>query len=498
MSELFLQLFIGVCFIVLILVLFTEKRDYLTWSMVLIVIASIVTAALKPSVRDLSFFIDAIDFEVIIFLFCMFIIVEILNDQKIFHHVSQYIVERFQDNLRLLFYSICVISTLVAAFLEDLSVAIIFAPIIIISCRELKVNPTAFLLGMTICINLASTLTPYGSAENILIVNAFDLGFWWFIKNFAPFFLIATVITLVLLDRILLSKYINERKELRDELERLLKDYMEGGEEERTEIMAKIAKIKKQARFGQYFNNPTGFCSPEEKQELKTFYQTESKLKEQLAEYKVDKKTLRKNLIAIVIFVILLSSFDKIYVPAILGALLFVFINPVDDKFGNRGANFSHYLRKVDLKLLFFFICLFELVALMEVNGTIDYIQDIVLNLSHLQILTISCAVLILTSILSAFMDNAPVTIIFIPIVESLLTIPGLDQSILVFSFILGVNLGGNILPQGSACDMMTLEIAKDYDVKDMNYRKLFKYGALFSLIHIALGVGYMIILHYV
>ena len=56
-------------------------------------------------------------------------------------------------------------------------------------------------------------------------------------------------------------------------------------------------------------------------------------------------------------------------------------------------------------------------------------------------------------------------------------------------------NLGGNFLPQGSAADMMTLELSKKYCVEDLTYKKLTKVGGLFALIHIILGIIYLAII---
>jgi len=61
----------------------------------------------------------------------------------------------------------------------------------------------------------------------------------------------------------------------------------------------------------------------------------------------------------------------------------------------------------------------------------------------------------------------------------------------------LGINLGGNILPQGSAADMMTLELSKKYCADDLNYKRLFKVGGIFAIFHIILGIGYLALMIY-
>ncbi len=440
------QIVVGICFIILIVILFFDSNDYLTYSVLLMLIAGVVSAIEIPEARHLETYVMAIEWEVIFFLIAMFTIVEILIEAKIFHKIAKSIVNRYKNNVRKMFYVLCTVSTLLASILEDLSVAIIFIPIIVLACREIKINPSPFLLGMTICINLASTLTPFGSAENIMIANYFDLSFTFFLLNLGPFFIVSTIITLVLLDYFVLSKEIKN-----------------------------------------------GWKSACESQ-MDLVSEENGKRKEMLDDIQIDKMTLIKNSVALVIFILLLLFIDEIHVAGLIGLLLFVFINPKTGESKKKRPQLSHFLRKVDYKLIYFFMCLFIMVHLMELNGTVGYMEELIENLPLNNIFLLSVFILIITSLLSGFLDNAPVTISFLPIIKILLN-TGLFASLPLFiAFVLGVNLGGNFLPQGSAADMMTLELSKKYCVEDLTYKKLTKVGGLFALIHIILGVIYLAI----
>ncbi len=440
------QVVVGICFIILIVILFFDSNDYLTYSVLLMLIAAVVSAIEIPEARHLETYVMAIEWEVIFFLIAMFTIVEILIEAKIFHIIAKSIVNRYKNNIRKMFYVICTVSTLLASILEDLSVAIIFIPIIVLACSEIKINPSPFLLGMTICINLASTLTPFGSAENIMIANYFDLSFSFFILNFAPFFIVSTIITLVLLDYFVLSKEIK-------------KEWISACESQSESLSGENGKTK-----------------------------------EMLDDIQIDKMTLIKNSVALVIFILLLIFIDEIHVAGLIGVLLFTFVNPKTDKSKKKKPQLSHFLRKVDYKLIYFFMCLFVLVHLMELNGTVGYMEILIENLSLNNIFLLSIFILIITSLLSGFLDNAPVTIIFLPIIKILLNTGLYEFLPLLIAFVLGVNLGGNFLPQGSAADMMTLELSKKYCVEDLTYKKLTKVGGLFALIHIILGIIYLTI----
>ena len=443
MIQLFIQISVLICFIGLVIVLFFEEKDYVFYSILLITIAGIISATFIEEARQIQFYIDSIEWKVIIFLITMFIIVEILQEKKFFDEIAIKIVGRFQANPRKMFYVICIISTLMASIVEDLSIAMIFGPIIIVASRKLNLSAAPFLLGMTICINIAATLTPFGSAPNILITSEFNLDFMWFISRIGIYFLVALFSTLLLLDRVILKKEMTRCQQVVCVLE-----------EEKGEELIEGGKI-----------SPINFY---------------------------------KNLIALIVFILLLIFISEIFLAGILGALIFLIINPIKNKKEKNSISLSYYLNKLDFRLIFFFICLFIFVGLMELNGTIAFFEVILEDLSAQNELILAFIVLVATSVLSGFLDNTPVTIMFIPIISILTGLPEFHRGPIMVAFILGINLGGNFLPQGSAADMMTLQIAQENKVTNLSYKRLTKVGALFALYHIVLGMGYLTIMTFI
>ena len=447
---LFLQLFVIFCFVIVIIALFREKTDFLTYSVLAMLAAATATFLFSPLPFTIEEFILAIDWPVIFFLISVFTIVVILEEQLIFQEIASRITKKFHTNTRRFFWVICLISTISAAFIEDISVAVIFIPMIIITSEKMKINPTPILLGMTICINLAATLTPFGSAQNILIASRFTLSTAWFFVSLSIYFVIATFLTLFLLDYFILKKnlkniwipHCNEYDESLD---------IEHIEEHELIIL-------------------------EEKIVPKVFY---------------------RNLIALFIFFIILIIIPDVLFVGLLGMLLFVFVNPRRSESGGRKPDISYYFKKVDFKLPFFFISLFVLVFCFEKVGIITIIENFVVAIAPADLFLLCILILILTSILSAFLDNVPVTVLFIPIIQVLI-VDGYASIPLLIAFILGINLGGNFLPQGSAADMMTLDLSTRYCVDGMNYKKLLKVGGLFALLHIVLGILYLAVIIFI
>jgi len=95
-----------------------------------------------------------------------------------------------------------------------------------------------------------------------------------------------------------------------------------------------------------------------------------------------------------------------------------------------------------------------------------------------------------LTTLMSSFLAGTPVTIILLPIFSAIIG-EGFFPNPIIIAFIGGVNMAGNFLPQGSACDMLTLSMAKKYKVVNLDYRRLLKNGALFATLHFVIILGY-------
>ncbi len=443
--SLFLQIFVIGCFLLVIIALFREKTDFLTYSVLATFAAAVATFWFLPEAITIEDMILSIEWEVIFFLIAIFTIVEVLEDKHIFNEIALRITNKYHTNTRKFFWTICLISTLSAAFIEDISVAIIFIPMIITTSDKLRINPTPILLGMTICINLAATLTPFGSSQNILIAADFQLTSVWFLFSLGLYFVIATFLTLFLLDKFVLQKKIDEMWCIHCQELSEPKDH-EHYQEHELVIM----------------------------------------------EQHVDKKTFNKNIIALLVFVIILFLIPNILFAGIFGLLMFILINPRQSPGGKKRVDISFYLSKVDYKLVFFFICLFILIFCMEINGTIALLEQLIINISSDNLFLMCLFILFTTSLLSGFLDNVPVTVLFIPIIKVLISSLGLAATPLLIAFVLGINLGGNIFPQGAACDMLTLEFAKKNHIEDLTYKKLLKVGGTFAGLHILLGVIYL------
>jgi len=200
-----------------------------------------------------------------------------------------------------------------------------------------------------------------------------------------------------------------------------------------------------------------------------------------------NKKMFYFNSIAMIVTIVLFVILPLLYLTAVVSALLLVLINRKYTK-----KKMGELLKDVEWEILFFFISLYIIVGCLLEAGFQELIG--LFPFENFNVFLLCLIILIIVSLLSGVVANTPTALIFIPIIATLIEI-GFPPVPLLFAFIIGVNLGGNFLPQGAACDMMTLKIAEDSGVENFSYGRLLRTGAAFALIHIAISIGFLFIL---
>ena len=153
-------------------------------------------------------------------------------------------------------------------------------------------------------------------------------------------------------------------------------------------------------------------------------------------------------------------------------------------------TSFADIKNEIVWKIIIVFAILFILSNSLSYFGFSELISSGLVAILNDNIYLAVLITLGISSILSAFLAGTPVTIILLPIFSTFIG-KGFFPNPIIIAFISGVNMAGNFLPQGSACDLLTLTLAKKYKVENLNYRRLLKNGSLFALIHFLIIMGY-------
>ena len=427
MIETVLLIVIFVLFFFIILSYSKSNLDFVAISLLCCFIAAAITFMVVGTTIDT--FILSIEWEAIIIILSMSIITKIAQDSNILEFVAVKLFKLSRGEQRIFFWLLCTITTLLAAIISDIIVVLILAPIVIRLCHFLKIRAGTYLLGMTVCINIGSIITPFSSGENIIISTAFNLNTIYFIQYYWIFSFFLLFMTIFLIDRFILRK----EPKIEDRQKKFVIDLID------TDIMVKNKKMF-------YFNS-----------------------------------------IAIILTIILFTALPLLYLTAGVSALILVLVNRNYTK-----KPMSELLKDIEWEIIFFFISLYVVIKCLLEAGFQDLIA--LIPFGSIDPFLLSFIILIIISYISGVVANTPTALIFIPIITTLID-TGFSSVPLFFSFIIGINLGGNFIPQGAACDMMTLKIARDSGVENLNYKRLLKMGATFALVHLGISILFLLIL---
>ncbi len=420
--------------ILLILVLFAilmaffsqDKIDYFPIALIIGAIA-VVSMLTIFNVREEEI-IGFIDFNTLIFIFAMQIIIYYATNDRVLEYIAIKLIHITKGNNRLFFYMICLFTGTIVAFIEDLTLSLILIPLIYRTCRILEIRPGTYMMGMTITINIGAILTPISSLKNLIIGEEFGWGFGQYLANMGILFIITLVSTIFLMDWFILKK-----------------------EEKPTERNKKI--LLEILDPGIVIQNKKYFS---------------------------------------ITIVIILSTFVFMFLGfspalvAIISAAILLLIH-------SKNSKFSDMKDDIPLRIIIIFAILFILSNSLSRFGFSELISTGLVNMSNNNIYLAVLITLCLSSLLSAFLAGTPVTIILLPIFSTLIG-EGFFPNPIIIAFISGVNMAGNFLPQGSACDLLTLSLAKKYKVVNLDYKRLLKNGAVFAMMHFLIILAYTMV----
>jgi len=141
-----------------------------------------------------------VQYKPLVVLLCFSVIISVAEQQDLFEYLAIRIIRLTKENLRLLFYMLCLASAAFSAFLEDVTVAIIFVPLIIRTAQLLKIEPVPFIVGVSFSIIVGNLLTAFSSPATILVSELLAVNTAWFFMTFILLFFILIGSVLVLID----------------------------------------------------------------------------------------------------------------------------------------------------------------------------------------------------------------------------------------------------------------------------------------------------------
>ncbi|HJM46428.1 MAG TPA: ArsB/NhaD family transporter [Candidatus Marinimicrobia bacterium] len=378
-----------------------------------------------------------IDFETLMLLTGMMILVSLIKQSGFFTIVSVRIAEFTKGNPIKILCLFSVITALMSAFLDNVTTVLIVIPIIIELTRGMGLNPKNYVLSQVFISNIGGTATLIGDPPNVIIGSKVGLSFNQFILNLTPVVIPIFIIVLVYI------WFIN-RVEFKPINTSMIK-------------LVSVELLLEKIRF-------------------------------EFSNVKINRTLMIKSIACLIIAILLFITQTITHVAPGIVALGMAMVLLIISK-----ANVEQVLEEVEWSTLLFFTGLFILVGALEEYGVIEWIaHNVFMNVGD-NPYVIVLMVLWVSGIASGFLDNIPFTITMIPIVHLMLESNPIPNNILWWALALGACLGGNITMIGSSANIVSIGIAKKHGV-EISFIDFMKRGMIITLISLVLSSIFLLI----
>jgi Na+/H+ antiporter NhaD/arsenite permease-like protein len=379
--------------------------------------------------------IEFIDFETIMLLLGMMMIVAILRKSGFFTIVSVKIAELTQGSPLKILVLFSVVTAGLSACLDNVTTVLIVIPIIIELTAGMGLDPKVYVISQAVISNIGGTATLIGDPPNIIIGSKVGLTFNQFIINLAAPVVLAFVASLFYI-------WLTNRNKFKPIDTNLAKLFS---------VQLLLEKIR--------FN---------------------------YLSVRIDKIFLTKSLVclglAITLFVTQTITKLSPGVVAVLVAMILFLITKVD---------VEHMLEEIEWSTLLFFTVLFILVGVLEAKGVIEWIaHNVFLRIGDNPYILV-LVVLWVSGIASGFLDNIPFTITMIPVVRLMLEANPIPNNILWWALSLGACLGGNLTMIGASANIVSVGMAKRFN-QNISFLEFMRSSAVISVITLLIASIYL------
>ena len=145
------------------------------------------------NVLDIETAYKAIDYQTIVLLFSMMIVVANLRLSGFFHLVSSFVMNRIRTPAAFLYVLILVSGFFSALFIND-TVCLVFTPLVLGLTARMGLNPVPYLLALCMASNIGSVATITGNPQNIMIGSFSQIAYARFTLRMFPIALVGLVL----------------------------------------------------------------------------------------------------------------------------------------------------------------------------------------------------------------------------------------------------------------------------------------------------------------
>ncbi|XP_034666584.1 P protein [Drosophila subobscura] len=493
----------GLLLIFLYILIIWEITDR-TFAALMVSSASLAVLAAMGARPSLETIVSWIDFDTLMLLLGMMIMVAILSETGVFDYLAVFAYRMASGNAWPLIFFLCVFTGTLSAFLDNVTMVLLMVPVTIRLCEVMAVRTTLVLIIIVVYSNIGGTLTPVGDPPNVIIatdsdVEADGIDFFTFTLHMFPGVLICMCSSFFLIYFMIRHKLripdVDPMTHAIQTLEREAEKVSPTTADEdelREDILERIEELKARARAR---TRPTiHMLAP-----VDNYYETLAALE---LKYGIrNKPLLIKCCIALGFAIALFFLHSLPWLAgaslawiAMLAALLLLIL-------ANKEA-MDVILLHVEWSTLLFFAALFVMIEAMSELGLIQWIGDItvgvILSVDKSNQMTVALMMLIwITALTSAFVDNIPITQMMLKLTVQLAKNKKLNLPLapLIWALSFGACFGGNGTLIGASANVVTAGLAHQHGYK-ISFVSFFIVGFPVMIFTVVIASIYLLIAH--
>lgn len=342
--------------------------------------------------------------------------------------VADVLVEK-SGSARLAIILILAMTGIISIFVENVATVLVMAPIALSLSKKLKINPTYFLAGLAVMSNLEGTATLVGDPPSMIFASFASF-------TFNDFFFYAGKISIC--------------------------------------FFIQTGLLVGCLYFFFYFRN----------------------VKEKTVVEKTDVVSYFPTiLLFVMIFGLAAISFLHIDWKFASGAFVMALgvIGVVWYKAAQKKSNEETrtLIKELDWETIFFLIGIFVVIGGLSETGILSDFANFLAKVIAGKKLFGFILILLVSILISGFVDNVPYIIVMLPVASSLAQNLGISSELYMFALLIGSCLGGNLTPFGASANVVSMGILKK-EGYPMTFRDWLKIGAPFTLLTTASAAAFL------
>ena len=351
--------------------------------------------------------VSGIDFNTLGLLTGMMVIVAITRDSGVFQYVAVWSAKKVGASPWGILLMLSLVTAVFSSLLDNVTTVLLIAPVTLLISQELKIDPYPFLFAEIFASNIGGTATLIGDPPNIMIGSAVNLSFNDFLLNLAPIIPLILAVTLGIV-------------------------YLIWGRDMH--------------------------ATADARERIMLF-----KEREAITDVRLLKQSLFVLALVITGFILAHPLQLQPATIAMFGAALLLLLSNLTNNAEEQSEQVNRTFGGVEWITIFFFIGLFIAVKGVEEAGVLRILADLVISYTGADLAVMSFAILWVSAIASAVVDNIPFVATMIPVIKSMAPTFGGAENLmpLWWSLALGACLGGNGSLVGASANLIVAGFAE-------------------------------------